>query len=123
LILVAKDPELDPALNTKVNVYLIDLTTFEETMAGKAREVVLPPDYHGATTSPVFSADAKQAAFVSMKTAGYESSYNSIFVIPNVGADLTEHRILPAALDAKRNGFRNPQVCIASTTSLTEFEF
>jgi dipeptidyl aminopeptidase/acylaminoacyl peptidase len=78
IIFVAKDPNVSPALNTKCNAYLLKITDWS---GGDTQQPLLvpTPGYEGAATCPVFSEDGKQAAFLKMKTNGYESDRNVIF--------------------------------------------
>jgi dipeptidyl aminopeptidase/acylaminoacyl peptidase len=77
---VSKDPDLNPALNTKCNVYLVNVVSWTQS-AEEAKPVeVSIKDFEGASTSPVFSPDGLQVAFLSMKRNGYESDQNRIFV-------------------------------------------
>lgn len=84
IIFVSKDPELDPALNTKCNVYLVDVTSWDGSKDTSQPQRVIIPDFEGASTSPVISPDGSKAAFLSMKRAGYESDKNRIFVLPDL---------------------------------------
>ncbi|TKA68197.1 hypothetical protein B0A49_05931 [Cryomyces minteri] len=84
IIFVAKDPELNPALNTKCNVYFIPISSFIESSTFGPHKVQVP-NFEGAASSPVFSADGKKAAFLMMRQNGYEADKNQIFLIPNVG--------------------------------------
>ncbi|KAI9669734.1 MAG: hypothetical protein M1831_007430 [Alyxoria varia] len=82
IVLVAKDPELNQALHTKCNLYLIPLTDFTE--GTPAICAVNVPEMEGAMTSPSFSADGKKIAFLSMVQDGYEADKNHVFIIPDV---------------------------------------
>lgn len=82
LIFVAKDPELDPALNTKCNFYFVSLETFSET--APSMSTINLGDVKGALTCPVFSKDGSKAAFLAMRKNGYEADRNQIFIIPDV---------------------------------------
>ncbi|KAF2234528.1 alpha/beta-hydrolase [Viridothelium virens] len=83
LIFVAKDPDLNQALNTKCNVYLISLSSFTQTTPS-APVKVATKSYDGAATSPVFSPDGRSAAFLAMEKNGYEADRNRVFVILDV---------------------------------------
>ncbi|KAF2739293.1 dipeptidyl-peptidase 5 precursor [Polyplosphaeria fusca] len=90
LVFTAKDPDLDPALHTKTNIYLIAKQCLPEDCMWSNLQA-LPElqkveiyGFDGASTSPVFSPDGKQIAFLSMKTDGYESDKNQIFYIPDI---------------------------------------
>lgn len=108
IVFVAKDPALDPALNTKCkshehellllsiwhaipreltvpragNVYYVQLTNFLETTP--TVDTVKLPGFEGALTSPVFSPDGSKIAFLAMKQNGYEADQNRILVMPDV---------------------------------------
>ena len=91
IVFVAKDPQLDPALNTKCNVYLIKV----QDWTGKGERErnlfqVVIPGFEGASTSPVCSRDGKKAAFLSMKKNGYEADKNQVFVLPDLAAEKLE---------------------------------
>ena len=83
LIFVAKDPDLNPATHTKVNVYLIPTTNFLDSALPSPKKIDIF-GFEGASTAPVFSPDGKQAAFLSMRKDGYESDKNQLFVVPDI---------------------------------------
>ena len=84
IVFVAKDPTLNPALNTKCDVYFVPLGTFSvSSHSGKPQKVNVE-GFEGACTSPVFSPDGRAAAFLKMKQNGYESDKNRIFVVPDL---------------------------------------
>lgn len=83
IIFVSKDPKLNPALNTKENVYLLAITDWKGKHARVLQQVEVP-DFEGAASSPVFSPDGNKAAFLMMKTNGYEADKNQIFVLRDV---------------------------------------
>lgn len=84
IVFVAKDPELNPAINTKCNVYLMTHADFDGTKTLPKPYLVHINGYDGAATSPVFSADGMQVAFLQMTQNGYESDRNEIFTIPDI---------------------------------------
>ncbi len=98
IIFVAKDPNLNPALNVKCNVYKIPLDSWEKSSPPKPQEVVVP-DFEGASTSPVFSPDGSRAAFLSMKAPGYEADNNRLFVIG--GCDRESEAVVAREVVAK----------------------
>lgn len=104
---MAKDPQLNPALNSKCNLYLIRLSSFDGDETPKPYEYHLP-GFHGASASPVFSPDGQKAAFLSMKTGGYESDKNQIFVIPEVRKNHVVHMM--SNKDGSGTWDRSPQV-------------
>ena len=85
VVFVAKDPELNPALNTKSNVYLLDLESWTQSANTKPKKVAIE-GFEGASTSPVFSPDGMRVAFLSMRRNGYESDQNRIFVVGDLDA-------------------------------------
>ncbi|KAL8927666.1 MAG: hypothetical protein Q9172_001295 [Xanthocarpia lactea] len=83
LLFVAKDPSLNPAFNTKSNLYFVPIADFSETPASKPRMLEFEA-LQGAASSPVFSPDGKSAAFLQMEQNGYESDRNRIVVVPSI---------------------------------------
>lgn len=83
LVFVAKDPELNPAFNTKCNLYYLPIPNFLKKSSSKPQKVELE-GLQGAATSPVFSADGTSAAFLQMAQNGYESDRNRVVHIPSI---------------------------------------
>ncbi|KAL8951158.1 MAG: hypothetical protein Q9222_002846 [Ikaeria aurantiellina] len=77
LVFVAKDPDLNPAFNTKSNFYYVPIQDFSREPAVQPQKLDISI-LQGAATSPVFSPDGKSAAFLQMKQNGYESDQNYI---------------------------------------------
>lgn len=92
IVFVAKDPDLDPALNTKCNIYLIPLANYLETTPEIFTIII--HGFEGAMTSPTFSIDGKKIAFLAMRTNGYESGQNQILVMPDVTYPAWVHQML-----------------------------
>ena len=86
---VSKDPDLNPALNTKCNLYLLNVDSWTQGPAAGPKKVTIK-DFEGASTAPVFSPDGSQVAFLSMRRNGYESDQNRIFVIKDLEANKLE---------------------------------
>lgn len=82
---VSKDPDLNPALNTKCNVYLLNVDSWTQSAKAKPKQVLIK-GFEGASTSPVFSPDGLQVAFLSMRRNGYESDQNRIFLVGDLDA-------------------------------------
>ncbi|KAI9788715.1 MAG: hypothetical protein M1835_002114 [Candelina submexicana] len=83
IVLVAKDPALNPATTTKSDFYFIPLSSFTERSPPKPQRFSL--DYSkGASSSPTFSPDGKKAVFLQMQHNGYESDRNRIVLIENL---------------------------------------
>ena len=83
LVFVAKDPNINPAFNTKVNVYLLELASIASGKEPAPIKVDVA-GFDGASSSPVFSPDGKQVVFLSMRKNGYESDKNHIFLITDI---------------------------------------
>ena len=91
IVFVAKDPDLNPALNTKCNVYLVKVKDWTgKGVKEKNLWQVTIPGFEGACTSPVCSPDGTKATFLSMKKNGYEADKNQIFVLPDLGGEKLE---------------------------------
>ena len=88
LVLVAKDPDLNPAFNTKCNFYYASISDFSKGPNQGLRKIELET-LQGAASSPVFSPDGKSAAFLQMQQNGYESDRNRLVHIPSL-AELYE---------------------------------
>lgn len=77
---VAKDPELNPATNTKCNFYYVYIDTSAEAPTYSEPKSYRKEGIEGASSSPVLSPDGNSAAFLQMKENGYESDKNRILV-------------------------------------------
>jgi dipeptidyl aminopeptidase/acylaminoacyl peptidase len=113
IIFTAKDPDLDPALNVKTNVYISRISNWDGGSATLLKVVI--PGFEGACTSPVLSADGKKAAFLAMKTAGYESDKNQIFVLQGLSnTELKPQRAFASDGNFKGDWDRSPSsICFA----------
>ncbi|ORY09450.1 dipeptidyl-peptidase-like protein V precursor [Clohesyomyces aquaticus] len=117
LIFTAKDPTLNPALHTKTNIYLITHGSFWSSIFSNEIPSLTKVEIYGmegASTSPVFSPDGKKAAFLSMKTDGYESDKNQIFIIPDISRPSWVIHAL-ASEDGKGAWDRSPSTIIWSS--------
>lgn len=85
LVFTAKDPDLNPATHTKTNIYTITAEDFWSDLSKDLPETFKVPIYgfEGASTSPVWDEEGKSIAFLSMRTDGYESDKNQVFIIPD----------------------------------------
>lgn len=83
LLFVAKDPSLNPAFNTKGNLYFVPIEDFSETSSSKPR-IFETEALQGAASSPAFSPDGKSAVFLQMEKNGYESDRNRVVHVPDV---------------------------------------
>ena len=78
---VAKDPELNPALNTKCNFYFVPIDISAEGPAYSEPKKYEKNGIEGASSSPALSPDGTSAAFLQMKENGYESDKNRILLV------------------------------------------
>jgi dipeptidyl aminopeptidase/acylaminoacyl peptidase len=109
IIFVSKDPDFNPALNVKSNVYIVRVDSWDGSKESSAPQRVIIPGYEGASTSPTISPDGQKAAFLSMKTAGYEADRNEIFVIPDLElAELTAQRAFDMLPNSSADWDRSP---------------
>lgn len=83
IVLVAKDPTLNPATSTKSNLYFLRLRSFSSPPLSKLQKIEVE-GLEGASTGPVFSPNGVGAAFLQMKKNGYESDKNRIVYILDV---------------------------------------
>ncbi|KHJ30895.1 putative prolyl oligopeptidase [Erysiphe necator] len=83
IVFIARDPRLDPATNTKSDLYYIPLRTFEEKRAPSPL-LIETGDLKGYSNYPVFSPDAKSVVFTRMKSNGYESDKPRLILIPDI---------------------------------------
>ena len=77
---VAKDPELNPATNTKSDFYFLSVNTSTEEAIYSQPEKYGKEGFEGASSSPALSPDGNSAAFLQMKENGYESDKNRILL-------------------------------------------
>ena len=85
IVFVAKDPDLNPAFNTKCNSYFIPLESFAEPRDNSSDPRKIQLDgFDGAATGPTFSPSGKAIAFMQMKENGYESDKNRLILIPDI---------------------------------------
>ena len=83
IIFVARDPDLNPAFNTKCDLYYVPLTSFSQSNSSAPQKIEVE-GLEGAASSPAFSPDGKSAAFLKMRQNGYESDKNRVIIIPNL---------------------------------------
>ena len=82
---VAKDPIMDPSLNTKSNFYLVTIKDTSDGLSYSEPIAMAVEGFEGASTAPVFSPTGKGVAFLQMKENGYESDKNRIIINPDIG--------------------------------------
>ncbi|KAK4156890.1 Alpha/Beta hydrolase protein [Chaetomidium leptoderma] len=90
LVFVAKDPELNPALYTKTDLYYIPLKTFTEPTP-PSPQMVKTPGLDGYSNNPVFSHCGHKVAFTRMRSNQYESDKTRLLLVPDItNPDKTE---------------------------------
>ncbi|KAI1501789.1 prolyl oligopeptidase [Biscogniauxia marginata] len=83
LVFLSKDPELNPALWTKTDLYYVPLESFTEEKP-PLPQVVKTGQLQGYTGNPVFSHDGTKVAFKRMRHRQYESDKWRLLLLPNV---------------------------------------
>ncbi|KAI2640543.1 dipeptidyl peptidase [Hypomontagnella submonticulosa] len=83
LVFVSKDPELDPALWTKTDLYYVPLRTFTETKP-PVPQIVKTGRLQGYSGTPVFSHSGTQVVFKRMRARQYESDKWRLMLIPDI---------------------------------------
>ena len=117
---VAKDPDLNPATNTKSNFYYVNVDyspngpTYSEPVKLEIQGL------EGASTAPTFSPSGKGVVFLQMKENGYESDKNRIIVDFDVGNPATTAKLLEPD-DQKRSWDRSPSSVTWSNDEKTLF--
>jgi dipeptidyl aminopeptidase/acylaminoacyl peptidase len=103
VIFAAKDPDINPASNTKCNLYLVKILDWTHTKSSplaSPQQVGTLDSFQGAVASPVFSPDGKSAAFLQMRQNGYEADKNHLIIIP----DLSKPSLCRAPLKSAGGG-------------------
>ncbi|KAL2259390.1 hypothetical protein VTK26DRAFT_6964 [Humicola hyalothermophila] len=83
IVFVAKDPELDPAMYTKTDLYYIPLETFTESKPPSPR-LVKTPGLEGYCNNPVFSHCGSKVAFTRMRSKQYESDKTRLMLVRDI---------------------------------------
>ncbi|KAI5862169.1 Alpha/Beta hydrolase protein [Durotheca rogersii] len=82
LIFVAKDPELNPALWTKTDMYYVPLRSFTEK--APKPQIVKTGMLEGYTGAPTFSHSGTRVAFKRMRNRQYESDKWRLLLLPDI---------------------------------------
>ena len=106
---VAKDPDLNPATNTKSSFYFV---TFNDTAYSKPERIEVE-GFDGASTAPAFSGDGTAVAWLQMKTNGYESDKNRIMLCVDISKPSATLELLKSD-DGKGSWDRSPSSIIWS---------
>ncbi|KAI8632039.1 prolyl oligopeptidase [Xylariaceae sp. FL1651] len=83
LVFLSKDPELNPAIWTKTDLYYVPLKTFTEEKP-PLPQIVKTGKLQGYTGSPTFSHDGSKVAFTRMRHKQYESDKTRLMLIPDI---------------------------------------
>ncbi|UPK99270.1 hypothetical protein LCI18_010205 [Fusarium solani-melongenae] len=79
---VSKDPELNPARNTKTDLYYVPLKSWLDKPP--VPQIVHTGTLRGYSVAPSFSNDGKKLVFARMRNQQYESDKTRLLVIPDV---------------------------------------
>lgn len=113
LVIVAKDPDLNPATHTKCNAYWIEKEDLMDLSEPRPIKIEIP-GFEGAATSPVIApvipgTKFRLFAFLQMATDGYESDQNRIAevrLLSNVKS--TSQSYIVRVLDPRVTRISNP---------------
>lgn len=83
LVFLSTDPEINPAMWTKTDVYYVPLKTFTESKP-PFPQVVKTGKLQGYSGSPTFSHDGGRLAFTRMRHKQYESDKTRLMLIPDI---------------------------------------
>jgi len=106
---VAKDPDLNPAVNTKSNFYFVAVDGSTYTKPQK----IEVPGLEGASAAPVFTPNGTGVAFLQMKENGYESDKNRIILCVDLSKPSATLELLKSD-DGKGKWDRSPSSIIWS---------
>lgn len=117
---VAKDPDLNPATNTKSNFYYVNVDYSSNGPIYSEPVKIGIEGFEGASTAPVFSPSGKGVAFLQMKENGYESDKNRIIVDFDLENPATTVKLLESN-DGKASWNRSPSSVSWSNDERTLF--
>ncbi|KAI1824526.1 prolyl oligopeptidase [Xylaria intraflava] len=83
LVFLSKDPDINPALWTKTDIYYVPLTTFTEEKP-PSPQIVTTGELQGYSGAPTFAHDGSKLAFTRMRHKQYESDKTRLMLIPNI---------------------------------------
>ena len=104
---VSKDPDLNPATNTKSNFYYVHVGYSPNELTYSEPVKIGVEGFEGASTAPVFSPSGKGVAFLQMKENGYESDKNRIIVDFDIDNPATTVKLLESN-DGEASWDRSP---------------
>ena len=100
LLFKARDPDYNPGITTRSNIFYLRLSTFTESPSPKICKIVVQ-DYEGFASHPAFSPDGNSAAFLHAKEADSLYDWNRIFVVERL--DRNDATVECALLETKVN--------------------
>lgn len=103
---------MDPANNTKTDLYYIPLKTFTEAQA-PSPQIVKTGNLKGYSNGPVFSPDAKSVVFTRMRSQVYESDKPRLLIVPDI-SDLTNVQEFFETKDGAGSWDRKPESVVFS---------
>ena len=106
IIFVAKDPAVNPATNTKCDLYYVPIADFSASPRDLPQRAATD-GLEGAASSPVFSPQGRGAVFLKMKQNGYESDKNRVILVPDL-SKLTATTEVMSSEDGKGLWDRSP---------------
>lgn len=87
---VSKDPNLNPATNTKSNLYVVNVKGSNYSEPQKIEHI----GFEGASTAPALSPTGNAVAFLQMKENGYESDKNRILLCADLSGPFATVELL-----------------------------
>ena len=113
IVLVAKDPCVNPATHTKCNVYFVPKEDLMDLNIPEPRELKVP-GLDGAASSPVFSPDGESVACLKMAQDGYESDKNRIVIFHQFATQNMRSEELLSSQDGQGAWDRSPSAIMWS---------
>ena len=113
---VAKAPDLDPAYNTRTDLYYLPVADFAKQPSGSLKKVEID-GFSGASTAPSFSSDGRSIVYLSMKQNGYESDKNRIILVQDTSASSLKGIELLKSSDGKGLWDRTPHKAIFTSNN------
>jgi pre-mRNA-splicing helicase BRR2 len=113
IVLVAKDPDLNPATHTKCNVYFVPKEDLMDMSVPEAKKLEAH-GLDGAASCPVFSPDGESIACLKMVKDGYESDKNRIVLFHQFTSDSIRSEELLSTEDGHGAWDRSPSTVMWS---------
>lgn len=81
---VARDPDLNPAFNTRSNFYFVRVEDTAHGLNYSKPVKIVVEGFEGASSAPSLEPNGEGAAFLQMKENGYESDKNRVILVADV---------------------------------------